>query len=200
MNYIYYGIEENKYSLSHHGIKGQKWGVRRWQNSDGSLTPEGYAHYGRGLPKAIKNHKANVINRNAKRIAKGNYKLDKLNKEYLNDQRREANAEMDYAKAADKLDTTKQKLDRAQNGFSAKLFGEDHYKVNKLNKQIDKQTRELISARDEYNKAKAYKYDTEVSLKEMRDKINRTTNKRNRDINKFINKYGMEEYSKLVKE
>ncbi len=27
--------------LVHHGIKGQKWGVRRYQNPDGSLTPEG---------------------------------------------------------------------------------------------------------------------------------------------------------------
>ena len=34
--------------LAHHGIKGQKWGVRRYQNSDGSLTPEGRERYGRG--------------------------------------------------------------------------------------------------------------------------------------------------------
>ena len=27
--------------IKHHGIKGQKWGVRRYQNQDGSLTPEG---------------------------------------------------------------------------------------------------------------------------------------------------------------
>lgn len=27
--------------LIHHGIKGQKWGVRRYQNPDGSLTEEG---------------------------------------------------------------------------------------------------------------------------------------------------------------
>ena len=27
--------------LYHHGIKGQKWGVRRYQNEDGSLTEEG---------------------------------------------------------------------------------------------------------------------------------------------------------------
>ena len=27
--------------LMHHGVKGQKWGVRRYQNKDGSLTPEG---------------------------------------------------------------------------------------------------------------------------------------------------------------
>ena len=32
--------------LSHHGIKGQKWGVRRFQNEDGSLTSAGKAHYG----------------------------------------------------------------------------------------------------------------------------------------------------------
>lgn len=38
----------NRYEeLYHHGIKGQQWGVRRYQNKDGSLTPEGYLHYGR---------------------------------------------------------------------------------------------------------------------------------------------------------
>lgn len=34
------------YELYHHGIKVQHWGERRWQNPDGSLTPEGYVHYG----------------------------------------------------------------------------------------------------------------------------------------------------------
>lgn len=32
--------------LMHYGILGQKWGVRRYQNPDGSLTPEGRKHYG----------------------------------------------------------------------------------------------------------------------------------------------------------
>lgn len=32
--------------LAHHGIKGQKWGVRRWQNEDGSLTEAGKKKYG----------------------------------------------------------------------------------------------------------------------------------------------------------
>lgn len=31
--------------LQHHGIKGQKWGVRRFQNTDGSLTAEGKKRY-----------------------------------------------------------------------------------------------------------------------------------------------------------
>ena len=32
-------------TLQHHGIMGQKWGVRRYQNKDGSLTPEGRKRY-----------------------------------------------------------------------------------------------------------------------------------------------------------
>ena len=40
MKYVYTS------ELYHHGIKGQKWGVRRFQNKDGSLTAEGYQHWG----------------------------------------------------------------------------------------------------------------------------------------------------------
>lgn len=30
--------------LMHHGIKGMRWGVRRYQNKDGSLTNTGKKH------------------------------------------------------------------------------------------------------------------------------------------------------------
>ena len=37
-------LPENE--LKHHGIKGQKWGIRRFQNEDGTLTAEGKKRYG----------------------------------------------------------------------------------------------------------------------------------------------------------
>lgn len=40
--------DKNETYLMHHGVPGQKWGTRRWQNPDGSLTAEGRAHYGVG--------------------------------------------------------------------------------------------------------------------------------------------------------
>ena len=39
-NCFYDFMSENDY-LAHHGIKGQKWGVRRFQNEDGSYTEKG---------------------------------------------------------------------------------------------------------------------------------------------------------------
>lgn len=35
--------------LVHHGIKGQKWGVRRYRNEDGSLTAAGRKQYDKNL-------------------------------------------------------------------------------------------------------------------------------------------------------
>lgn len=40
-----YIIERSDEHLAHHGIKGQRWGVRRYQNDDGTLTPEGKKRY-----------------------------------------------------------------------------------------------------------------------------------------------------------
>lgn len=51
--------------LYHHGIKGQKWGVRRFQEKDGSLTPAGkerYADDSDSNKKQIQNEKQDTKN------------------------------------------------------------------------------------------------------------------------------------------
>lgn len=43
----YRAYVDNDYnSIYHHGIKGMRWGIRRYQNVDGSLTADGKTRYG----------------------------------------------------------------------------------------------------------------------------------------------------------
>ena len=65
--------------LRHHGIKGQKWGVRRFQNADGSLTATGRKRYGTDdLKDSLdKLNKADSLINTAKK-----YQAEKDHKEY----------------------------------------------------------------------------------------------------------------------
>lgn len=47
---VYYATDpyDPETTAEQHGIIGQKWGIRRYQYADGSLTPEGRARYGNG--------------------------------------------------------------------------------------------------------------------------------------------------------
>lgn len=53
--------------LMHYGVRGQKWGVRRYQNADGSLTKAGERRYG-----SIENYKKVQDAKARKKAAKAN--------------------------------------------------------------------------------------------------------------------------------
>ena len=65
--------------LMHHGIKGMKWGIRRYQNKDGSLTNAGKKH--------VSNYKtARSLNRKVDQEARKLINSDpRLKKDFGND-------------------------------------------------------------------------------------------------------------------
>lgn len=89
--YIKHTAEDELY---HHGVLGMHWGVRRYQNTDGSLTPAGKAKYG-------------------KKVARKYYRINRL-------QRKAEKTESfkDYRKIQKKIRKTSTRMDRASHMVS----------------------------------------------------------------------------------
>lgn len=95
--------------LAHEGVKGQKWGIRRYQNPDGSLTAEGRRHYGYGdgTRQALR---AQI--KMTREKARAERKLAKVEgEERIKDakQKQKLNAKMNQIKNADRLKEDRQK-------------------------------------------------------------------------------------------
>ena len=62
---------EEDLELYHHGVKGQRWGVRRYQNENGSLTSAGVHRYEKSIKRIQKLEKrSNKLNLKAKKFKK----------------------------------------------------------------------------------------------------------------------------------
>lgn len=100
--------------LAHHGVTGQKWGVRRYQEKDGSLTPEGRQHWGIGparekIKLAWKNRK---VFRPKTEAEKKKLLKAKEAKKAENEKKREENAAKRAERNKAALDAKREKLIR----------------------------------------------------------------------------------------
>jgi len=95
----------NDYYLMHHGIPGQKWGLRRYQNNDGSLTVAGKARYYKIRRLDNKNdHLAYKIETKEKKAAVIEKKAEKIHAKYdLGESNRAAKKSADYKIKAAKI-------------------------------------------------------------------------------------------------
>lgn len=62
--------------IAHHGIKGQRWGIRRFQNEDGTLTDAGKNRYSKNLYKKLSRN-AGMMSNDELYKKYGNHKLIK---------------------------------------------------------------------------------------------------------------------------
>lgn len=85
-------------AIAHHGIKGMHWGVRRFQNEDGSLTPAGEQRYGvNGSPNKSAEGQPNIKKKSKfRQKLEGNYYNTYKNKYGLSDEEARKKAEGRY--------------------------------------------------------------------------------------------------------
>lgn len=103
--------------LYHHGIQGQRWGFRRFQNEDGSWTPEGRERYGEGGARS----KSDV----QKYKAKVSYNTQK----YKADLRSKSQKEKDIRSAKE------ERLRIKENAKTTRLARKEQGKFDRLNKK-----------------------------------------------------------------
>jgi hypothetical protein len=94
-------------SLMHYGIKGMRWGIRRYQNEDGSLTPLGKKRYSEEED-LINFHYEHQIHKADKKLNKINKKLSKdPNNKKLNNKKKLTEKEKEAYKKLAKAEIEK---------------------------------------------------------------------------------------------
>ena len=126
---------DNKLSteLMHHGVLGMKWGVRRYQNSDGTLTALGRKHLNKGASSVRKTRHIHPDSDDDIVIKKGSVANRVINAETM-DYERMSDKEIDALekKKQNKYYSFDNELDRGVKGkeFYANFFGDMGWQPN----------------------------------------------------------------------
>lgn len=137
-------FERDESYLSHHGIRGMKWGIRRYQNPDGSLTEAGKKRYYRKdgtLKTKYAQQKYGELNseyfnkglefeKKFDKTEEGKRLLKKMRDAY--DKYEKASLYNDYSKEGDeKEERLAKEFDKAENAYLKTLYTKQ---VNELTK------------------------------------------------------------------
>lgn len=151
-------------TLTHHGIKGQKWGVRRFQNRDGTLTSAGKKRYGdddgstktlteKGAMRRLKTDSSGTTS-SASKSSSGKKSVKDMSDADLTNQVKRLNLEKQYKKLSkedagpSKLESAKRAVDSASGLVNqAKNMNRSGSKKIRpdLSKMSDKDLRDLIT-------------------------------------------------------
>ena len=150
---MYYVVTNDQ--LAHHGILGQKWGVRRYQNEDGSLTNAGRRRYNKDNFKEFKResmHGRDETSATKKFFESNPELLDKMHK--LSD--KQMRHEIEYDDLDRKLEIAEIKY-----GEKSKQYQSILKKRDKIGRRNDSEWEERASAWDEMlSKGRKYINDT----------------------------------------
>ena len=124
--------------LYHYGIKGQKWGIRRYQNEDGSLTPEGRKRYGSSDSKTMRK---DIRREYKKENQKARYLMDEASR-YAGGLNKATRIRDSRAKALSKSDTEDNRI-KLKAAESTRQIFED--KVKESDKAAVDHYNELVS-------------------------------------------------------
>lgn len=158
---VVYVAREGTYledTLAHHGIKKQRWGVRRWQNEDGSLTEAGKRRYGR-----VENLNANRTLKDIAKDQKLAIKLDRANKKLAIQRAKQQLIEVKKTNEQNKTAIKKTQEERrridldAKEREEAKRLAEKNRKKEEAEKIAAEKERKALEKEQERKDAKAMK-------------------------------------------